>query len=275
MIMTRLLLIFCFFLAYLGVSAQPGKKASITYIPKRVEYKYLEYKDKTRVKVVYYPDLKEYFLCGKKVSPRNKLENDQRILPQMCTCVIDGSSTIPVAMNFSISQEEAESLIRTTGQYNVKMIGSTIQLKRGDDQDEIKVDDGDALIAYVSNYTKDYLNVPKKDLPAVAGSGLVHFAYDSSVLTPEAFPYLDHLSASLRESGAKVTVKGYSAGEGNAAYGLKLSKDRANSVKTYLVNSGVNASQVVTQGHGEANPLASNDTEEGRVMNRRVETVKN
>jgi len=275
MMMKRVCFVLLFFLAYLDVSAQATKKEQILYFPKGVQYKYLEYSDRTRVKVVYYPDLKEYFLCGKKVSPRNKLQNNQRILPQICTCEEVRGSTIPVAMNFSITLQEAESLIRTTGQYNVKIMGSSIQLNRGDDQDEIKVDDGDALIAYVGNYTRDYLNVPKKDLPAAAGSEAVHFAYDSSVLTPEAFPYLDYLSASLRESGGRVTLKGYSAGEGNAAYGLKLSKDRANSVKTYLVNSGVNASQVVTQGHGEANPLASNDTEEGRVKNRRVETVKN
>ncbi|HEY0176085.1 MAG TPA: OmpA family protein, partial [Pedobacter sp.] len=46
-------------------------------------------------------------------------------------------------------------------------------------------------------------------------------------------------------------------------------------VKTYLVNSGVNASQVTTKGFGEANPIASNDTEEGRIQNRRVETSRN
>ncbi|RZK15894.1 MAG: OmpA family protein, partial [Pedobacter sp.] len=86
---------------------------------------------------------------------------------------------------------------------------------------------------------------------------------------------LDKLSSVLRENGGKVTVNGYASSEGTAAYNLKLSKDRANSVKTYLVNSGVNASQVATKGLGEANPIASNDTEEGRIQNRRVETARN
>ena len=79
----------------------------------------------------------------------------------------------------------------------------------------------------------------------------------------------------MRENGGKVTAKGYASSEGTAAYNMKLSKDRANSVKTYLVNSGVNASQVATKGLGEANPIASNDTEEGRIQNRRVETSRN
>ena len=55
---------------------------------------------------------------------------------------------------------------------------------------------------------------------------------------------------------------------------MQLSKDRANSVKTYLVNSGVDAGKVSTKGFGETRPIASNATEEGRSQNRRVEFRK-
>ena len=109
----------------------------------------------------------------------------------------------------------------------------------------------------------------------VTGFETIQFEFNSSVLKTEAYPTLDKLSSVLRENGGKVTVNGYASSEGTAAYNLKLSKDRANSVKTYLVNSGVNASQVATKGNGEANPIASNDTEEGRIQNRRVETSRN
>ncbi|WP_285010748.1 OmpA family protein [Pedobacter faecalis] len=107
------------------------------------------------------------------------------------------------------------------------------------------------------------------------GFETIQFEFNSSVLKTEAYPVLDKLSSVLRETGGKVTANGYASSEGTAAYNLKLSKDRANSVKTYLVNSGVSASQVTTKGFGEANPVASNDTEEGRIQNRRVETVRN
>ncbi len=110
---------------------------------------------------------------------------------------------------------------------------------------------------------------------SVSGFETIQFEFNSSVLKTEAYPVLDKLSSVLRESGGKVTSNGYASSEGTAAYNLKLSKDRANSVKTYLVNSGVSASQVVTKGNGEANPIASNDTEEGRIQNRRVETTRN
>jgi OOP family OmpA-OmpF porin len=123
--------------------------------------------------------------------------------------------------------------------------------------------------------------LPKAPEPTAINSGnltgfeTINFEFNSSVLKTESYPTLDKLSSVLRENGGKVTVNGYASSEGTAAYNLKLSKDRANSVKTYLVNSGVNASQVVTKGNGEANPIASNDTEEGRIQNRRVESARN
>ncbi|KEQ29270.1 OmpA family protein [Pedobacter antarcticus] len=109
----------------------------------------------------------------------------------------------------------------------------------------------------------------------VTGFETIQFEFNSSVLKTEAYPTLDKLSSVLRENGGKALVKGYASSEGTAAYNLKLSKDRANSVKTYLVNSGVSSNQVTTKGFGEANPIASNDTEEGRIQNRRVETSRN
>lgn len=111
--------------------------------------------------------------------------------------------------------------------------------------------------------------------PAYSGWETIQFEFNSSVLKTESYPILDKLSSTLRENGGKITAKGYASSEGTAAYNMKLSKDRANSVKTYLVNSGVNASQVTAKGFGEANPIASNDTEEGRIQNRRVETSRN
>ncbi len=110
---------------------------------------------------------------------------------------------------------------------------------------------------------------------AVSGWETIQFEFNSSVLKTEAYPVLDKLSSTLRESGSKITAKGYASSEGTAAYNLKLSRDRANSVKTYLVNSGVNSNQVTVKGFGESNPIASNDTEEGRIQNRRVETSRN
>ncbi len=113
------------------------------------------------------------------------------------------------------------------------------------------------------------------DNSGVTGFETIGFEFNSSVLKTESYPTLDKLSSVLRENGGKVTVAGHASSEGTAAYNMKLSKDRANSVKTYLVNSGVSVSSVVTKGFGETKPIASNDTEEGRIQNRRVETSRN
>ncbi len=100
----------------------------------------------------------------------------------------------------------------------------------------------------------------------------IQFDFDSSVLRTSSYSVLDAVSADLRSNTAKtVELDGYASSEGTAAHNLRLSKDRANSVKTYLVNSGVEARRIKVKGLGETNPIADNSTEEGRVMNRRVE----
>ena len=55
---------------------------------------------------------------------------------------------------------------------------------------------------------------------------------------------------------------------------MSLSVDRANSVKSYLVNAGINAANLSIKGHGAEVPMTSNDTEAGKVLNRRVEIKK-
>lgn len=99
----------------------------------------------------------------------------------------------------------------------------------------------------------------------------IQFEFDSSVLKTESYSTLDRLAKELRDANATVTLDGYASSEGDENYNLNLSKDRANSVKQYLVNAGVAASNINATGYGEANPVASNDTEAGRVLNRRVE----
>jgi len=100
----------------------------------------------------------------------------------------------------------------------------------------------------------------------------IQFDFDSSVLRTSSYASLDAASADLRSNSAKtIELNGYASSEGTAAHNLRLSKDRANSVKTYLVNSGVEAKRIKVKGLGETNPIADNSTEEGRVTNRRVE----
>ena len=113
-----------------------------------------------------------------------------------------------------------------------------------------------------------------KMMASPAAFSNIQFEFDSSVLKTSSYPALDATSADLRTSGSTCELDGYASSEGTAAHNMKLSKDRANSVKTYLVNSGVDAKKLKVKGYGETHPIADNSTEEGRVLNRRVEFKK-
>ncbi|MES3019835.1 MAG: OmpA family protein [Bacteroidota bacterium] len=119
--------------------------------------------------------------------------------------------------------------------------------------------------------TAEYNGCPPP-MTATATGNVIQFEFDSSVLRTDAFPILDRISSDLRSnSSARVQLDGHASSEGTNEYNMTLSRDRANSVKTYLVNSGVAASRISTSAFGESRPVASNATESGRIANRRVE----
>ena len=82
---------------------------------------------------------------------------------------------------------------------------------------------------------------------------------------------LDDLAKALKETGAKGEVAGHTDNVGNAEANLKLSQERAEAVKAYLVQHGVPANQLTAKGYGETMPIADNATPEGQQRNRRVE----
>jgi len=103
----------------------------------------------------------------------------------------------------------------------------------------------------------------------------IQFEFNSGVLKTSSYPDLDKAAALMKvDPSATFMLKGYASAEGTDAHNMELSVDRANAVKAYLVNSGVNAGNISTQGFGEANPIGDNTTEAGRVLNRRVEISK-
>lgn len=100
----------------------------------------------------------------------------------------------------------------------------------------------------------------------------VYFEFDSGVLKTESFAVLDKIAAEMKkDASVKFILNGHSSVEGSAEHNMSLSVDRANSVKSYLVNAGVNVANLSIKGFGATQPAASNDAEEGRMQNRRVE----
>ncbi len=101
---------------------------------------------------------------------------------------------------------------------------------------------------------------------------MVNFASDSTVVTERYFSDIAELAAFLqRFKDVDVVIEGHTDSTGPAAYNQKLSQRRANAVADVLVNEhGIDRARLQAKGFGESDPIASNDTAEGRAENRRV-----
>lgn len=100
----------------------------------------------------------------------------------------------------------------------------------------------------------------------------VKFEFDKAVLTPNAKIILDDVANVLSTAeSVRAEVQGHTDSKGPEAYNQKLSQRRADSVKKYLVDKGIDGGRLETKGFGESDPIADNGTSEGRAKNRRVE----
>nr|WP_246328764.1 OmpA family protein [Brevundimonas lenta] len=134
--------------------------------------------------------------------------------------------------------------------------------------------------------------LPKIEVPTAASTGLVgylnsneptprrfifdnlNYETDSARLAADARDVVGAIVVVLKEHpNARVGVVGYTDSEGDDAANLQLSQDRARSVSAAMQEQGIAASRIDASGAGETNPIASNDTEEGRAQNRRTELV--
>lgn len=104
-------------------------------------------------------------------------------------------------------------------------------------------------------------------------SGIL-FPFDSAELTSEARSNLRKLADSLQaEARTNVMIVGHTDSDGSDSYNQRLSERRGRSASDYLASLGVASSRLVSRGRGEAEPIGSNGTEEGKRQNRRVEVA--
>ncbi len=139
-----------------------------------------------------------------------------------------------------------------------KLYGDTIKYK------EIEVPGGDHKLTY--SLTLKY------DLPKVYTLKNVFFETGLSSLRKESYPALTELVAALRsKTNLVIEIAGHTDNVGTPESNQKLSSDRANTVRDYLVRHGIEPKRVTARGYGETQPVSSNDTPEGRQQNRRTE----
>lgn len=103
----------------------------------------------------------------------------------------------------------------------------------------------------------------------------VRFDYNSAALRPDAEAILKEVADILLKNPEilQVEIQGHTDSEGDSAQNLQLSQERVDAVRTWLIANGIDAARLVAKGYGETTPIATNDTEEGRAQNRRVQFV--
>ncbi len=100
----------------------------------------------------------------------------------------------------------------------------------------------------------------------------ITFAYDRYDIQPQFVPTLNEIAQTLRAyPSTMIDVYGHTDSTGTEAYNQTLSERRAQAVANYLIAQGISSARIATRGYGELQPIASNETEEGRAANRRVE----
>ncbi|MBE8714587.1 OmpA family protein [Sphingobacterium hungaricum] len=138
----------------------------------------------------------------------------------------------------------------------------------------VKVDGAGCPLPEMKNETKviEKIVITEED-KKVVDEAIKNLEFDlsKSTIRPSSYPSLNRVAELLIEKNFSLKLAGHTDNTGSLQLNLRLSKERAESVKAYLVSKGANASRIEATGYGPNQPIATNATAEGRQQNRRVE----
>lgn len=140
---------------------------------------------------------------------------------------------------------------------------------------------------YIGNFTEDYPDY-RLEVTNTGGSGMaqfdeesqrieiseaIYFRSGSAEIDPRSHEVLDAVVDIMKSHSQikRVRIEGHTDNQGERDYNIQLSQERAEAVRSYLVDAGIDGNRLNARGYGPDNPIASNDTEDGREANRRVE----
>ena len=163
---------------------------------------------------------------------------------------------------------------------NKKYLGKIFELMiKGKGKEANQTDTESAAKADTEPASYDNLKDMISNLSKHNNKVLIPFGLDSNDIPDKGFKTLDILGTlMLQYPETEAVIKGYTDAQGGVKYNIRVSEFRANIVKIYLVGKGIDAKRIKATGMGQQNPIASNDTLEGKKANRRVEiefVVKN
>jgi outer membrane protein OmpA-like peptidoglycan-associated protein len=103
----------------------------------------------------------------------------------------------------------------------------------------------------------------------------VYFDTNKATIKPVSFTLLNEVARIIKDNPGiqRIDIEGHTDSDGAAAYNLKLSDNRAKSVRKYLIGQGITAAKLTGKGYGKTRPIAENTTAEGKEKNRRVEFI--
>ena len=113
---------------------------------------------------------------------------------------------------------------------------------------------------------------PPKEETFVFDSGRLNFDFDKSVVKPQYFELLRNVKDYAEQHDLKLTIIGHTDSKGSDAYNMALGMRRAVAVRDKLIEFGLDPARIIgVESRGESEPIAPNDTEQGRFENRRIE----
>jgi outer membrane protein OmpA-like peptidoglycan-associated protein len=252
--------------AFAQSSHAPQKYTQATVQNAKPVFRYLrntKIKEKP-VKIFYFEGPKTYLLCGGNEHIARPVPAGYAIQAKPpCKCETSPLDGLDVML---LSPESLPEFFKTPAAYQTFCANSVIYVKGKDDflmriQADSVHSDNTTVLEYVE----------KAKTTQEQAFANVQFDFDSSTINLSSYATLDTTSAQIKRNRGGVELSGFASSEGTAAHNAKLSRDRANAVKTYLVNSGVEARLLKVKAYGETHPIADNSTEDGRIQNRRVE----
>lgn len=204
----------------------------------------------SRLKAIYGPDVIDQVTIGSVVAPPNWSDYVQKLIDPRLKQISHGQ---------------------------VQINGNTVSLQGEVANEAIRQQLPSDMAGVLSpSYTvKNGLLVgqPKQAvLDQALANRIIEFDSGSATLTPMGKQILDQMAAAMQQiNGQAVVIIGHTSNDGKHDANIKLSQDRADAVKAYLVGKGVAANSLITRGVGPDQPIASDRTPEGRARNRRIE----
>jgi len=181
-----------------------------------------------------------------------------------------GGETLPEGKIFV---NASERLVQMSGEYETRQ-------GRADAMDDIEALVAGTTFAFTSGlsipeppaYTPQDVVDLQESIDDLIEGKVVEFELNSNVLTPVGVELLDEVLAALHQfPNVPIEIAGHTDSQGDAAENLDLSERRAQAALDYFIANGQDAERFVVRGYGEDFPVASNDTEDGRARNRRIE----